>query len=93
MPLICRRVVVSGRVQGVGFRWHTRERAAELGLVGWVQNLADGRVEALIQGEEEAVRSMISWLEKGPPAARVSGVQVAEHEPQGMAVFDVRRRW
>ena len=71
-------VLIEGRVQGVGFRAATVRQAHLLRLGGWVRNLSDGRVEALIQGERGAVDRMRSWLLQGPPAARVSGVSHTE---------------
>jgi len=91
MPTVCRHVLVSGRVQGVAFRWYTVEKAGELGLAGWVKNLPDGRVEAWLEGEASEVESMLAWLAKGPPAARVSGLEVVERSPEGLQAFDVRR--
>jgi acylphosphatase len=91
MPRVSRHVLVSGRVQGVGFRWHARERAQELGLAGWVRNQPDGKVELVLEGEEPAVASMLAWLAKGPPAARVSGVEAVERPCDGAQGFDVRR--
>lgn len=91
MPLSCRHVLVSGRVQGVGFRWHAREKAQELGLAGWVANLPDGRVEAWLEGEVAAVEAMLLWLRRGPTAARVTNVEVVEHAPRGLTDFGVRR--
>jgi len=88
---ICRHVLVSGRVQGVAFRWYAQERARALGVAGWVKNLPDGRVEVWVEGEETAVRAMLAWLAKGPPAARVSGLEVVEREREGHTEFDVRR--
>lgn len=82
---------VSGRVQGVWFRQGTAEQAATLGVNGWVRNLPDGRVEAWLEGEEQAVRALARWLEQGPPKAAVSGVQVQEQAPQGYTDFEVRR--
>ena len=82
---------VSGRVQGVWFRQGTAEQATALGVHGWVCNLPDGRVEAWLEGEEQAVRALARWLEQGPPKAEVSGVQVQEMAPQGYAEFEVRR--
>ena len=74
MARACRHVLVSGRVQGVGFRWYAREKAEELGLAGWVRNLPDGRVEAWLEGEEEAVTAMLArhrrTRHQGPAAAR-----------------------
>ena len=71
-------VLVEGRVQGVGFRAAPVRQAHQLKLGGWVRNLPDGRVEALIQGEHAAVDRMLSWLLQGPPAARVTGVTHTE---------------
>ncbi len=82
---------VSGRVQGVWFRQGTAEQAATLGVNGWVRNLPDGRVEAWLEGEEQAVRALARWLEQGPPKAAVTGVQVQEQAPQGYTDFEVRR--
>ncbi|MFV0283827.1 MAG: acylphosphatase [Castellaniella sp.] len=70
--------LVEGRVQGVGFRAATVRQAHLLKLGGWVRNLADGRVEVLIQGEHTAIDQMLSWLLQGPPAARVTGVSHVE---------------
>jgi acylphosphatase len=64
-------IVVSGRVQGVWFRASAREEALRLGLRGWVRNLPDGRVEAVVEGEEQALRQMLAWCRSGPPGARV----------------------
>ena len=76
-----RRAIVTGRVQGVGFRWYTREKANDLGLTGWVRNLHDGRVETAFQGDPALVAEMETWLWKGAPAARVVGVTLSEEAP------------
>ena len=91
MPAVARHVLVSGRVQGVGFRWHARAKAEELGLAGWVRNLPDGQVEAWIEGEAEALAAMVAWLERGPSAARVTSVEVVAREPVGLTGFETRR--
>lgn len=91
MSLSCRHVLVSGRVQGVGFRWHVRKWADELGLAGWVKNLPDGRVEVWLEGQEKSVDAMLVWLERGPPAARVANIEVVERASEGLTAFDVRR--
>lgn len=91
MARIGRHVTVAGRVQGVAFRWMARARAGELGVHGWVRNLDDGRVEALVEGEEEAVGAMLRWLAKGPPAARVTSCEVVDRAPAGLAGFEIRR--
>jgi acylphosphatase len=78
------RFFVSGRVQGVGFRASTRHRALELGLTGYARNLADGRVEAFVQGAANDIEAFAMWLQVGPPLARVDDVQriAAECEPR-----------
>ncbi|MGB7295808.1 MAG: acylphosphatase [Candidatus Aminicenantales bacterium] len=75
-------VFVSGRVQGVFFRDHTRRWAASLGLTGWVKNLWDGRVEVLAEGEKENLEALIAKLKQGPPAAAVENVAVSWEDPQ-----------
>lgn len=70
------RVRITGKVQGVGFRFATVRRAHALGLTGWVRNEADGSVQALLQGTADQIDQMLSWLQYGPPTARVDGVHV-----------------
>lgn len=77
---VCRRLLVQGRVQGVGFRYATADEAARLGLTGWVRNRRDGTVEAVVSGPESAVLAMIAWAHRGPPAARVTAVEVTAAE-------------
>ena len=72
---------ISGRVQGVFFRAYMREEAEKLGLTGWVKNLPDGRVEAIIEGPEEKVKQLIKWAHHGPPAARVEKVEIKWEKP------------
>jgi acylphosphatase len=84
-------VFVSGDVQGVFFRYETRERARAQGLGGWVRNLPDGRVEAVFEGPEETVEAMVDWCRDGPPGARVTDVEALTEEPEGLGRFDVRR--
>ena len=69
--LEAQHIIVEGHVQGVGYRFFTKKRADELGLMGWVRNLLDGRVEALIQGEPSAVTQMVEQLRRGPQRGRV----------------------
>ena len=71
-------VYISGRVQGVFFRAETQRAATGLSLTGWVRNLADGRVQAILEGEDKNVDKMLEWCSKGPPAARVENVIVTE---------------
>ncbi|HET8628599.1 MAG TPA: acylphosphatase [Thermomicrobiales bacterium] len=77
------RALIAGRVQGVYFRDSTRKRAELAGVTGWVRNRPDGRVEALFEGEEEAVRGLIAWCHTGPPHARVADVAVEWEQPTG----------
>ncbi len=87
--MIRKRAVVSGRVQGVGFRWSAREAARELGVTGWARNRLDGSVEAEVEGEPEVVERMLAWLGDGPPGASVTAVEVEDAEPQGDDAFRI----
>jgi acylphosphatase len=84
-------VFVSGDVQGVFFRYETRERARAHGLGGWVRNLPDGRVEAVFEGPARAVQAIVDWCRQGPSGARVTEVEVADEESEGLDTFEVRR--
>lgn len=89
--LIARRLLVSGRVQGVGFRYYVEDRARIEGVHGWVQNLPDGRVEALLEGDAEAVERVEAALNRGPAGARVADVVVEEAVPSGRPTgFSIR---
>ncbi|MFD1563070.1 acylphosphatase [Haloarchaeobius amylolyticus] len=83
-------VFVSGTVQGVYYRANTRDTAREEGVDGWVKNLEDGRVEAVFEGPEDAVESMIEWCHEGSPAAEVDAVEAEYEEPQGEDGFEIR---
>jgi acylphosphatase len=83
------RVRISGRVQGVFFRAEARSRAESLGLAGWARNAADGSVEAVFEGDEARVRSMVEWCRRGPSGARVDDVEVETEEPTGETGFHV----
>ena len=78
---VCARVLVSGRVQGVFFRYTCAREAREAGLSGTVRNLEDGRVEAVFQGSRPAVERLIAWCHDGPPAAQVTDVSVSWIDP------------
>ena len=80
---VARRVVVSGRVQGVGFRWFTHDAATREGVTGWVRNLLDGRVEALLEGETDAVVRVERAMRSGPRGAHVERVEVDDEEASG----------
>jgi acylphosphatase len=87
---IRRRVIASGRVQGVFFRDTTRRRAETAGVSGWVSNRPDGAVEAVFEGEPEAVESMVELCRRGPGRAEVTNLEVTEEDPEGLSSFDVR---
>jgi acylphosphatase len=84
------RLVISGRVQGVGFRAWTRREARRRGLRGWVRNLRDGRVEALIIGDPAAVETLIAACHRGPATARVSEVAREPAADDGSREFEER---
>lgn len=81
--MIARRYLVSGRVQGVYFRWFTQQTAQELGLSGWVRNLPDGRVEAWAEGPEKDVEALKAKISQGPSMAVVTELEEFEEEPSG----------
>ncbi|GAA1438894.1 acylphosphatase [Leifsonia poae] len=88
--MIRRHAIVTGMVQGVGFRWSAREEAHRLGVTGFARNRADGSVEVEIEGEQEPVDRMLAWLRQGPPGSEVTGVTVAELPPDGDDAFRIR---
>ena len=85
-----RRLVISGRVQGVGFRYSLREEALRRGVSGWARNRRDGTVEAVVQGEHDDVDRVIEWARRGPPSAQVSDVEVIEEAVRDYAGFETR---
>ena len=86
------RLLVRGRVQGVGFRYAAREAASECGVAGWVRNLADGSVEIVAQGATTAVERMTGWASRGPRHAAVTGVDVDREAPDpALSGFEIRR--
>ena len=90
MSAVRRRVVAHGRVQGVAFRDSVRRTASSRGVAGWVTNRGDGAVEAVFEGDGEAVDSMIAFCREGPRAADVERLDVLDEEPEGLSGFDVR---
>jgi acylphosphatase len=83
-------VTVTGRVQGVSFRWYAMQEAERLGVHGWVRNEPDGSVAAHLEGDDRAVESMVEWCRHGPRGAHVEDVEVDWAEPQGEPAFSVR---
>lgn len=84
-----RRVVVSGRVQGVWFRQACAEQAGMARVTGWVRNRRDGKVEAVFEGQDNAVDAMVDWCRRGPERALVTSVEVSEEKPEGLTGFRV----
>ena len=84
---IRRRVLIKGRVQGVGFRWSCRRMAEAEGLAGWCRNLPDGRVEACFEGDRAAVERALAWCRAGPSSAIVTSVDVTPETPEGERGF------
>ncbi|MCD6331177.1 MAG: acylphosphatase [Thermoplasmata archaeon] len=82
-------VRIYGKVQGVWFRANTKEMADKLGIKGWVRNVPDGSVEAVFEGDDEAVEEIIKWCHHGPPLARVDRVEVSYEEPKGEKDFRI----
>lgn len=88
--MIRKRVIVHGRVQGVGFRWYTQATAQNLKLGGFVRNLPGGTVEVEFEGEPAAVAEMLSWLRSGPSHANVTRVEVMDIHPKNESRFNLR---
>lgn len=88
---IRRHIYISGRVQGVGFRANARDKAQILGVKGWIKNLHDGRVEAVVEGEQSSVNQMINYLKRGPSFARVENCEVKkENSKDNLHSFSIR---
>lgn len=83
-------VRVRGRVQGVSFRMYAEQRAADLGVAGWVRNEPDGSVAAQVEGDQDAVDAFVDWCRQGPPYARVEGVETTPVPVTGATSFRVR---
>ncbi len=85
-----RRIIVTGDVQGVGYRAWTRDLAREFGLAGWVRNLPDGTVEVHLEGSGTAIAEMIDRMNAGPPPSRVDDLKADAAEPEGAVDFEIR---
>jgi acylphosphatase len=88
--VVRRRIIVHGRVQGVGFRYSLARAALSRGVAGWAGNRADGTLEAVFEGKPETVESLVRFSEQGPRGAKVDRVEVFEEEPEGLKRFDAR---
>ncbi len=90
-PILRRRVVVHGRVQGVFFRASTQTEARSVGVHGEVRNLPDGNVEAILEGPAQAVHAMIEFCRRGPAAAQVNRIEIFDEPACGLRDFQIRR--
>ncbi len=89
--IICAHLIISGKVQGVGYRYYTAQQAKQRGITGWVKNLPDGRVEAVLEGNKQAITEMIKWCHQGPPASEVTEVKINYEKPQSYNKFEITR--
>jgi acylphosphatase len=87
--MVRKRAVVRGEVQGVGFRYNAQAVAEKLGAAGFVRNMADGSVEAEVEGDDATVQRMLDWLASGPTWATVTSVDVVEQSPRGDTGFRI----
>ncbi len=87
----CLQLLISGKVQGVWFRESMRQEALANGATGWVRNLPDGKVEAVICGSEEAVQALLSWAKRGPPLARVNSIETRDIPAESFSGFEKRQ--
>ena len=87
--MISKRVIVSGLVQGVGFRYSLAGRAEARDVAGWVRNRPDGSVEAVLEGADAEVEALVDWCRVGPRGARVGRVEVYDQQPSGLRSFTI----
>ena len=92
MAVVCRKIQIFGRVQGVFFRASAKERADELGLSGYVRNLADGSVEVIVQDEKGVVDSFVEWLKNNPALSRVENIKTEDLPLQDFKGFEIKYR-
>jgi acylphosphatase len=90
--MAAQRLLITGRVQGVGFRYALQDEAQRLGVAGWVRNRSDGSVEALARGAPHALQALAAWARRGPAAARVAAVQIEDLADDAVAVAGVALR-
>ncbi len=88
--IIACQLIVRGRVQGVFFRDSVRREAQRRGVAGWAANRADGSVEVVLEGRAPDVRELVSYCQRGPRRAEVTGVEVRDRSPQGLRGFEIR---
>jgi acylphosphatase len=84
-------VHITGKVQGVGFRYYCTQQAQNLGLKGWVRNLPDGRVEGVFEGDRSQIQSILDWCHQGPSSSVVKDVTIEYEQPEGLKDFIIKR--
>jgi acylphosphatase len=90
--MVKKKLLISGKVQGVSFRFHAHEMATKLEIIGWVKNLGDGRVELVIGGSKKATDTMIQWCYEGPPNAQVENIELSDYASElPSEPFNIRR--
>ncbi len=87
---VAANLLISGKVQGVGYRFWTLQQAKKLGIVGWVKNLPDSRVEAVLMGNHSSIETMVKLCESGPPPAKVDNISVSWIKYEEMKEFEIR---
>lgn len=92
-PLVRRRVIAHGRVQGVSYRYACQREADRRGVAGWARNRSDGTVEAVFEGAGAEVDAMVDWARSGPSAARVERLDVVDEPVEGIAGFHIWPGW
>lgn len=85
------QISINGRVQNVGFRFHTQDQALKLGISGYVKNMPDGSVYIEAEGSETSLNEFLSWCHKGPSWARVFDIKITEQPLTGYATFEIKR--
>jgi acylphosphatase len=88
--MVRRRLVIHGRVQGVFFRDTMRRLAEQAGVAGWARNTWEGTVEAVLEGQPDAVERLVAFARRGPEGAQVERVDVSEESPEGLEAFEIR---
>jgi acylphosphatase len=90
LAMVSKRIRITGRVQGVGYRAWTMSQASQYNIAGWVRNRSDGSVEAQLQGSEELIKAMIKDCYDGPLMAHVSNIEISDSSPESLSGFDYR---
>jgi acylphosphatase len=88
--MVRKRIIVHGRVQGVGFRYHVYQQALRIGIHGWVKNLPDGTVEIDAEGPSSRMKQFVEAVKRGSPVSKVTHLDIRDEEPTGFQQFEIR---